>query len=121
MTQNNGKATLRRAFRELENEVPGKVARALRNLRHPKARWIRIPVGLLFIVGAFLSILPVFGVWMLPIGLLLIAYDVAFLREPVGRGTIWGVRKWITVRQRFYRRPQEGPANRPPHTGRERG
>ena len=26
---------------------------------------------------------------MLPLGLLLVAHDIAFLREPVGRSTLW--------------------------------
>jgi hypothetical protein len=44
------------------------------------------------VVGGVLSILPVLGIWMLPLGLLLVAYDVPFLREPVGRFTIWATR-----------------------------
>ena len=95
----NGKAILRRAFRRLEHEVPGRLALAIRSLRHPDARWIRIPVGLLLVVGGIFSILPVLGIWMLPLGLLFIAYDVPFLREPVGRFTIWCVRQWAALRR----------------------
>ena len=89
---------LRIAFRHLEREVPEPIARALQKLRHPDARWIRIPVGMLFVVGGVFSILPVLGIWMLPLGLLLIAYDVPFLREPVGRFTIWATEKWAVFR-----------------------
>jgi hypothetical protein len=98
------RAILRRAFKHLEREVPETVARIIRNLRHPRAQWIRIPVGVLLVLGGIFSILPFLGIWMLPLGLLLIAYDVPFLREPVGRFTIWGTRKWATFRQRFFRR-----------------
>ena len=42
--------------------------------------------------------LPVLGLWMLPFGLLLIAYDVPFLRKPVGYFTIWGAEKWAAFR-----------------------
>ena len=94
----NGKLILRRAFRHLEREVPASVARVIRNLRHPDARWVRIPVGVLLIVGGVFSILPGLGIWMLPLGLLLIARDVPFLRVPVARFTIWGARKWATFR-----------------------
>jgi hypothetical protein len=48
-----GKRVLRDAFKRLEQEVPERVARIIRNLRHPDARWVRIPVGLLCIVGGF--------------------------------------------------------------------
>jgi hypothetical protein len=102
-TPDNGKAILRRAFRHLEHEVPGRVARILRSLRHPDARWVRMPVGALLTLGGIFSILPFLGIWMLPLGLLLIAYDVPILREPVGRFTIWGIRKWAAVRQRLFR------------------
>jgi hypothetical protein len=61
-----------------------------------------LPVGILFVIGGIFSILPVFGLWMLPLGLLLMAYDIPFLRKPVGRFTIWAVRKWARLRQRFF-------------------
>lgn len=94
----SSKAVLRRAFKHLEREVPESVGRQIRNLRHPNARWIRIPLGLLLILGGVFSILPLLGIWMLPLGLLLIAYDVPFLRRPVGRFTIWSASKWASFR-----------------------
>jgi hypothetical protein len=96
-----GKAALRQAFRDLEREVPEKVARVLRRLRHPDARWIRIPAGLLLILGGIFSILPVLGIWMLPFGLLLLALDVPVLREPVSKFTSWSVRQWASLKQRL--------------------
>jgi hypothetical protein len=108
MASESGRAVLRKAFRQLEHEVPGKVARVLRNLRHPDARWIRFPVGVLLVLGGIFSILPFLGLWMLPLGLLLMAYDVAFLRKPVGRFTIWLIGKWASLRKRFFpRQPAE--------------
>lgn len=101
-TTNNGRAILRRAFKNLEHEVPGRVARVLRNLRHPNARWIRIPTGVLLVLGGIFSILPFLGIWMLPLGLLLIAYDVPVLRAPVGRFTLWGIRRWTALRERLF-------------------
>ena len=93
-----GKRVLRDAFKRLEQEVPERVARIIRNLRHPDARWVRIPIGLLCIVASFFWFLPVLGLWMLPLGLLLIAYDVPFLRKPVGYFTIWCTEKWVAFR-----------------------
>jgi hypothetical protein len=100
-----GKAILRQAFKNLEREVPEKVAWTIRNLRHPHAHWFRIPTGVLLALGGVFSFLPFLGIWMLPLGLLLIACDVPVLREPVGRFTIWGARKWTAVRQRLFSRP----------------
>jgi hypothetical protein len=105
---NIGRAKLRQAFRRLEEEVPAYVTRVLRSLRHPKARWIRIPTGVLLVLGGIFSILPFLGIWMLPLGLLLIAMDVPVLREPVGRFTIWGIGKWATLKQRLFPRARDG-------------
>lgn len=44
---------------------------------------IRLPLALVFIVGGLLSFLPLLGVWMLPIGLLLLAVDLPRLRGPI--------------------------------------
>jgi hypothetical protein len=99
--RNKGRVVIRQAFKDLEREVPDRVARMLRRLRHPDARWIRIPAGVLLILGGIFSILPVLGLWMLPFGLLLLAYDIPFLREPVARFTTWCLRKWAALKQRL--------------------
>jgi hypothetical protein len=97
----SGEKVMNEAFDRLEEETPDRVSRAIRWLRDPKARWIRIPVGVLFILGSMLWFLPVLGIEMLPIGLLLIAQDVPVLRKPVGRFMIWVERKWVALRRRW--------------------
>ncbi len=97
----NGQKTLDRAYDGLEDEAPDRVARAIRWLRDPKARLIRIPLGVLFIFGSMLWFLPVLGIEMLPLGLLLIAQDVPFLRKPVGRAIIWLEHTWVALRRRW--------------------
>jgi len=93
-----GKRALREAFKRLEREIPERAARGLRRLRHPNARYVRIPIALLAIVGGIFSFLPVLGIWMLPLGLLLLAQDVPFLRKPVARFPLWLERKWRTLK-----------------------
>ncbi len=101
----SSKAKLREAFLHLENEVPGSMARQIRNLRHPDARWARLPVGVLFVLGGLLApLIPVLGVWMIPLGLLLLAYDVPALRRPTANFTIWCTRKWIALKGWFNER-----------------
>jgi hypothetical protein len=99
-----GKKELQSAFERLEREMPESLARALRWLRRPRSRWVRIPVGVLFIVGGIFSFLPALGIWMLPLGLLLLAYDVPVLRRPIARFTIWSVEKWASFRNWLRRR-----------------
>ena len=95
----SSKAKLREAFRHLENEVPGGVARQVRNLRHPNARWVQLPVGMLFVLGGPLApVVPILGVWMSPLGLLLLAYDVSFLRRRTANFTIWSTQRWVALR-----------------------
>ena len=96
-----GRKELDEGFERLEAEAPDRVSRAIRWLRDPEARWIRLPVGILFILGGLLWFLPVVGLEMLPIGLMLIAQDVPFLRKPVGRAMIWLERKWVELRRRW--------------------
>ena len=90
------KARLFRQFDRLERHVPGFAARILEWLRRSGARLVRIPLGLFMIAGGVFSFLPVLGAWMLPLGLLLLAIDLPFLRGPVNAVMLWGTRKWTT-------------------------
>jgi len=67
---------------------------AARWLRGSSARWVRIPLGGFFVLGGLLFILPVFGLWMLPVGLLLLAEDVPPLRRLRTRILNWIERRW---------------------------
>ena len=73
----------------LLERLPQGWQQALRWLRRPGAGWARIPAGLLLIVGGVLSILPVLGLWMLPLGLILLAEDVPALQRSRGRLLDW--------------------------------
>jgi hypothetical protein len=57
----------------------------------------------LLILGSFLSILPIFGIWMLPAGLLLLAEDVPPLRRLNDRVLVWLERRrpgWFATSER---------------------
>lgn len=69
--------------------LPARVQAVVRRLRQPSMRWLRIPAGLLLILGGLISILPLFGLWMLPLGLVLLAEDVPRLRRATGRVLAW--------------------------------
>lgn len=84
-----------RQFEALERMIPG--ARVpLERLRSNRWRMIRLPLALLFIAGGLVSFLPVLGLWMLPLGLLLLAVDLPFLRGPIS-GLI--IRARLAIRQ----------------------
>lgn len=89
----------------LEGICPSYLAKLIRFLREPKLRWLRLIVGILLILGGCLWFLPILGLEMIPMGLMLIALDVPFLRGPVARMIAWGERiamaiivLWETVR-----------------------
>lgn len=84
----------------LEQHCPRSVAAVLRWLRRPGLMWLRLPSGVLLMAGGVFSFLPVLGVWMLPLGLMLIALDVQFLRGPVARLIAWGEDKWRAWKNR---------------------
>jgi hypothetical protein len=105
---------LDQAYECLAKELPARVAGVIRWLRDPKARWIRIPVGVLFIIAGLMWFLPVVGIEFLPIGLLLIAQDVPFLRRPVGLLTLWLIRRWIALKCWWRGRRNGGEAGSKP-------
>jgi hypothetical protein len=43
--------------------------------------------------------LPILGLWMLPLGLLLLAVDMPSLRPPLARALRWIERKWPAAPQ----------------------
>ncbi|WP_156391774.1 MULTISPECIES: hypothetical protein [unclassified Roseateles] len=89
-----GRETLDLAFAQLTDVLPGRAARWLAWLRSPKAIWLRIPAGLLCIAAAAFWFMPIIGIEWLPVGLLLLAEDVPFLRKPVGKLILFLLARW---------------------------
>jgi hypothetical protein len=98
MNMEDGRKKLDEAFDALEHEVPQSLRGTIQWLRSPGSRWVRLPVGILCIVAGFFWFLPVVGLEFFPIGLLLIAQDVPFLRGPAGSMTLWLVARWRDLR-----------------------
>ena len=90
---------LDRHFAWFEAKLPPRPANFVRWLRRPSSRLVRIPLAVLLVVGGIFSFLPILGLWMLPLGLLLIAQDVPFLQKPLARMLGWIERKWIERRR----------------------
>ncbi len=98
---------IRRQFDALERLAPP-ARRITQPLMRNGMRWVRLPISLLLIAGGFMSFLPVLGLWMLPLGLLLLAIDIPALRPAVGSGTIWTRRRI----RRFTRRRKNAEGRR---------
>jgi hypothetical protein len=95
----NHAAEIDRHFAWFEAKLSPRPAKFVRWLRKPSSRLARIPLAILLVAGGVLSFLPILGLWMLPLGLLLIAQDAPLLQKPLARIMGWIERKWIERRR----------------------
>lgn len=96
----NDEDRFNRQIDRVETRLPDRVGRFLRWLRKPSSRWVRVPLGLALIAAGILSFLPILGIWMLPLGLLLLAQDIPLLRRPVLAALDWIERRWVRWKSR---------------------
>jgi hypothetical protein len=69
-------------------------------VKHHKNHWVRKSVAALLIVGGLLGFLPVLGFWMLPLGLMLLATDMASVRRFNRRVYVWWGRRFGNAGER---------------------
>lgn len=74
---------------KLVDLLPPRMGDTFTYLLKPSSRWVRIPSGTLLVAGGVLSFLPLLGVWMLPLGLALLAEDVPALRSSRSKVFDW--------------------------------
>lgn len=91
------------AYARLEAQFPERMRPLLRWLHSPRSRPVRIPLGILCLLAGFLWFLPVVGLEFFPIGLLLIAQDVPWLRRPVAAMTHWLLDRYERLRDAWKR------------------
>jgi len=59
----------------------------------PQSRAWRIALGAVLLFGGILGFLPVLGFWMVPLGLIVLSHDLAFVRRQRRRLSVWWARK----------------------------
>jgi len=74
-------------------KLPTSAQRATTWLRRPRARWLRIPIAVLLILGGWVGFLPILGFWMVPLGALLLPEDIPILRQSMLQG-LGAVQRW---------------------------
>lgn len=94
----HARARLQRQFDRLRGALPW-FDRLIARLQSRRAALLRVPVAILMIFGGVFAFLPVLGVWMLPLGIMLLALDVPALQIPVA-GVIIRIRRWWSTRRR---------------------
>ncbi|MFO1153090.1 MAG: hypothetical protein U1E42_05425 [Rhodospirillales bacterium] len=68
-------------LQKIQSKMPGRAGSALGWLRRPEMMPLRVTAAILLMAGGLAGFLPVLGFWMLPLGILLLAQDVPFLRR----------------------------------------
>ena len=91
-------ARLQRQFARIGRRFPA-AGGFLAWLRKPGMHLVRLPLGLVLIVGGLLGFLPILGFWMLPLGLVILALDIPVLRRPVGNALV-RLQRWIRSKRR---------------------
>jgi hypothetical protein len=74
----------------------------------PRSRLLRIVLGVLLMIGGLFSILPVFGLWMIPLGLLILSIDIPRVRRWRRRFAVWFHRRYPGLAAKLN---PGGPAN----------
>ena len=55
----------------------------------PRSSLLRIIIGVVLVLLGFLGFLPVLGFWMIPLGVLIISYEVPLVRRWRRRFVVW--------------------------------
>lgn len=82
----------------LLGRLPDAAASRVRWLRDPHRRIVRIGAAILLMLGGVFSILPVLGIWMLPLGLALLAEDWPGLKPRLETAALFIERLWRKIR-----------------------
>ncbi len=64
-----------------------------REFRLPRSRALRLAIGIGLIPLGILGFLPILGFWMIPLGLLLLSYEIAAVRRWRRRLVVWWERR----------------------------
>ena len=76
-------------------------------LREPQWRLVRIPAGVLLVLGGLVGFLPLVGFWMVPLGLAILAIDIPVAGRLLRK--LIGLFRWL---RRFYHRCNGPPSSR---------
>jgi hypothetical protein len=81
-------------------KLPRRLRSAVEWIRHPARKRVRLVAAALLVLGGILSILPIFGLWMLPLGLALMSDDIPWLKVPLEKAARGIERVWRRLRGR---------------------
>ena len=71
----------------------GKLMLGRFRLPMPRSRFGRMALGIVLVICGCLGFLPILGFWMVPLGLLVLSIDLAFVRRRRRRIAVWWARR----------------------------
>jgi hypothetical protein len=76
-----------------------------RTFRLPRSVLLRVPIGILLVLGGFLGFLPVLGFWMVPVGVAVLSVDIPVVRRFRRNATvkigIWLKKRYPALAKKF--------------------
>jgi hypothetical protein len=78
--------------------LTARLIRAIGRLKAHQNPWVRRGLGCALILGGLLAFLPVLGIWMLPLGLVILSDERHALRRPRRRLQVWAGQRWPACR-----------------------
>ncbi|SCZ07410.1 PGPGW domain-containing protein [Microvirga guangxiensis] len=70
-----------------------RVAFGGRHVPLPRSKALRVSFGILLILGGVVGFLPVLGFWMVPLGILILSFDLHIARRLRRRTIVWWERR----------------------------
>jgi len=73
-----------------DHSVPPRIGFGKISIALPRAKWLRISLGIALLIGSLFWFLPVLGLWMLPLGIMVLAVDLPGARRLAN----WSAARW---------------------------
>ena len=70
-----------------------KISNLRENVKVPDSKFKRFILGWGLVLGGIISFLPLLGIWMLPLGIMILAVDYPFARRLKRRTKVWWGRR----------------------------
>lgn len=88
-TDNTDAQKLDAIVEKYADKIPKPLGRFIQWMRKPELRWLRLIVGVLFVIFGFVGFLPILGFWMVPLGFIILAQDSKWLQRPTLKAITW--------------------------------
>ena len=75
-----------------------------RSVTLPENQLLRMGLGVLLCLGGLLWFLPVVGIWMLPLGSMVLSVDIPFVRRHSRRVAVWFRRRYPQTAEKVFPR-----------------